>query len=147
MRFLKVAVFGEKFSHKVFKTGFRDEEMVEEKEETKEGKKVSGKPSWIKLSGKELEDIVVELAKSGKSPAQIGLVLRDVHGIPSSKLLGKKITDILRERKIVFMTDKDVVDKKIETLKAHSAKHKHDYTSSRALSKRLWDLYKLEKVK
>ena len=60
-----------------------------ESEKIKESKTV--KPSWIKTSQKELENLVIELAKEGKTPAQIGLVLRDKHGIPKTRLLGKGI--------------------------------------------------------
>jgi len=41
---------------------------------------------------------VVKLAKEGRSPTEIGEILRDQHGIPLVKsLVGKSITEILEE--------------------------------------------------
>lgn len=99
------------------------------------------------MSQKEVEDLVVSLAKEGHSPAKIGLILRDKHGIPRSKIVGKKVGQILRERGIEFVTDKQIVDGKIERMKTHVGKNKHDYTASRALTRKMWDLYHLERAK
>lgn len=103
------------------------------------------KPSWVKIKPEELVRIVVELAKEGKSPAQIGLVLRDKHGIPKAKLLGKKIKEILQENNIDYQTEEKNVEQKIEVLKKQFSANKKDHTASRALTKRLWELYNLKK--
>lgn len=124
---------------KVFKGLFRKEIMVDE--ETTE----TTKPTWIKMKPAELEKKVVELAKEGKSPAQIGLILRDNHGVPRVKLMGKRVTHILKENNITYKSDKDVVDGKLEKLRSHIGKNKHDYSASRSLSKGLWDLRKASK--
>ena len=129
----------------LFKENFQDKEMAEKSEEKKEVKVKSSKPSWVKMKPAELEKIVVELAKKGESPAKIGLILRDKYGIPRSKLLGKKVTHILKEKSVEHEGEKEVVDKKIGTLKTHINKNKHDYSASRALTKRLWDVYKINK--
>src|SRR5262245_10449620 len=84
--------------------------MVIEKEETKEK---TSKPSWVKMKSEELEKIVVDLAKKGESPAKIGLILRDTHGVPKAKLLGKKITHILKEHGIAYASEQDRVEKRI----------------------------------
>ena len=44
-------------------------------------------PSWLRYKGKEVELLVVKLAKEGKNPSQIGLHLRDVYGIPDTKIV------------------------------------------------------------
>ena len=121
--------------------------MVEKKEEVVEKKttKRSAKPSWVKMKPAELEGLVVDLAKKGNSPAKIGLILRDQHGIPKSKLLGKKISKILDEHGIQYEKDRDVVDKKVSGLKGHIEKNKHDHSATRALTRRLWDLYHIKK--
>jgi small subunit ribosomal protein S15 len=122
------------------------EEKIEEKTEgIKKTKSKTAKPSWIKLKPEELEKIVVELAKKGESPAKIGLILRDKHGVPKARIFGRKITEIMKEKGIVYETEKDVLDKKITGLKGHISKNKHDYSASRALTKRLWDLYGVNK--
>ena len=98
-------------------------------------------PSWIKIKPAELETIVVDLAKQGKSPAQIGLVLRDKHGIPKAKLLGKKIAKILKDAKIAESPEKAIVEKKIEAIRVHMTKNKQDKCAPKSLTKRLWDLH------
>lgn len=121
--------------------------MVEkkvEKEEIGKEKKAelkTAKPGWVKMKPAELEDIIVELARKGESPAKIGLILRDKHGVPKSKLLGKRIMTILKEKGISCKDEKGFIDEKIEVLNKHISKNKHDYRASRALTKKLWDLY------
>lgn len=116
----------------------------EDSAEVQEKSSKSAKPSWMTMKLADVEKIVVELAKKGESPAKIGLILRDTHGIPKSKLVGKKITQILREHKISYGDDKNSVEKKTEKLKGHIGKNKHDYTASRALTKKLWALHRFE---
>ena len=104
------------------------------------------KPDWVKIKPKELEKLVVDLAKRGDSPRKIGLILRDEHGIPKAKLLGKKITQILKENKIKIPSKKEMVNKEIESLRGHIAKNKHDYPAQRSLTKKLWALFHAEKL-
>lgn len=112
--------------------------------ETKEKKAKSVKPSWIKMKPAEMEKLVIALAKEGKTPAQIGLVLRDKHGVPKAKLFGKGIIDVLEEKGIEYKSNRRVVDERIAKLKGHIAKNKHDYPAARALTKELWALHRLE---
>ena len=100
---------------------------------------------WIKIKPAEMEKLVIELSKKGLSPSQIGLELRDKHGIPKAKLVGKRITKILRENKINYKTDKEGVKGIISNVEKHTEKNKHDYTAKRALTKQLWVLHKLER--
>ena len=39
-------------------------------------------PKWVTLTPSAVSDIIVKLAKKGLSPSQIGVLLRDQHGIP-----------------------------------------------------------------
>jgi len=103
------------------------------------------KSSWIKTKPEELEKMIIEMAKEGKTPSQIGITLRDKHGIPKAKILGKKITQVLKERKISFNDDKKQTDNQVEKLKVHISKNKHDYPATRSLTKNLWVLYHLNK--
>lgn len=109
--------------------------MVEEK-----------KPEWVTMKPAELEKIVVELAKQGETPAKIGVILRDKYGVPKAKLLGKKISKILKENKIEVKSEKNVLLKKIKVLEQHREKHKHDYTASCSLSKKIWTVNKIERL-
>ncbi len=57
------------------------------------------KPSWVRMKEKELELLIVKLAKEGKPASIIGLELRDSYGIPDVKtILGKRITELLVEK-------------------------------------------------
>jgi len=107
-------------------------------EETK-----TGKSNWIKMKPAELETLVLELAKQGNSCAKIGLILRDQHGVPKAKLIGKRIAEILKENKIVVKTEKELLNEKIAVLNAHMTKHKHDYCAAKSHTKKLWALQKL----
>jgi len=109
--------------------------------------KASLKSEKVKIKPKELEKIVVELAKKGEKPVKIGLILRDKYGIPKAKLLGKKITQILKENNIEYETPKQKVELRIEKIKKHLEKNKHDYPAKRSLTKKLWDLYHLKSKK
>ncbi len=100
---------------------------------------------WIKVKPTEMENLVLELAKKGLSPSKIGLELRDKHGIPKAKLIGKRITQILKENKIQYTTEKDTTKTRISILNKHITPNKHDYTAKRALTKQLWVLHKLER--
>jgi small subunit ribosomal protein S15 len=104
------------------------------------------KPSWIKIKPAELQKIVVDLSKEGNTPAKIGLILRDKHGIPKTKLLGKKITQLLKEAGEEVKPESKFVEERIEKIKSHLTKNKHDYSASRALTKQLWKIHKLKKI-
>ena len=62
---------------------------------------VKTKPAWVTLSAEEIEELIVQMGKAGKSSALIGLTLRDQYGIPLEKVItGKKITEILAEHEL-----------------------------------------------
>ena len=102
--------------------------------------KQAEKNSWIKTKPAELESLIIDLAKKGNPPAKIGLILRDKHGIPKSKLLGIKITKVLKKADVQFTTEKQIIEKKIATLKEHIKRSKKDKTASKSLEKKLWQV-------
>jgi small subunit ribosomal protein S15 len=102
------------------------------------------KPEWVKMKPSEVESLVIELAKKGETPEKIGLILRDSHGIPKVKLVGKRIMQILRDAKVSVVSQKENYQKKISIIEQHIAKNKHDYTAQRSLNKKLWIVHKLE---
>jgi len=93
-------------------------------------------PDWIDYDAQEVEDLVVRLREDGFDPAQIGLKLRDVYGIPDVKqITEKKITEILEEADVAPETPEDLqnlVDK-AENLKAHLDENKNDQEAEREL--------------
>ena len=96
------------------------------------------KTEWVKMKPAELEKIVVELYKQGESTAKIGLILRDKHGIPKAKLLGKRVSEILTGANIPLRSDKEAVQKRINILNVHIEKNKHDQPARKKLAKELW---------
>lgn len=107
----------------------------------KKGKSRSKKPQkkeapWVKYKPKEIEDIIIKLAKKGYSSAKIGLILRDQYGIPLTRgLTKKKISSIMREHNTYPEFPEDIFNliKKAVNLRAHLDKNKKDYTSKRGL--------------
>lgn len=54
-------------------------------------------PRWLKLSADEISDHIFKLARKGLPPSQIGVILRDSHGVAQVKsVTGNKILRILK---------------------------------------------------
>ena len=55
-------------------------------------------PSWFKTSPDAVEEQICKYARKGMSPSQIGVILRDSHGVPQVKFVtGNKILRILKK--------------------------------------------------
>ncbi len=93
-------------------------------------------PSWSRYKGKEVELLIVKLAKEGKTPSQVGLQLRDVYGIPDTKTVtGKSITTVLAEKKLQKELPEDLMAliRKDVLLRKHLLLNKKDETAKRGL--------------
>ncbi|KAF7297263.1 Ribosomal protein S13 [Mycena indigotica] len=56
-------------------------------------------PTWLKTTPEEVVEHIVKLARKGLTPSQIGVTLRDSHGIPQVRFLtGNKILRILKSQ-------------------------------------------------
>lgn len=54
-------------------------------------------PTWLKTTTPEVTDMICKLAKKGLTPSQIGVILRDSHGIGKVKFVtGSKVLRILK---------------------------------------------------
>jgi len=94
------------------------------------------KPTWLRYSEKEIEMLVLKLAKEGLKPSQIGLHLRDSYGIPDVEFLtGKKITELLTEKGIKGKVPEDLqaLLKRTIAIRKHVETNKHDNTAKRGL--------------
>lgn len=109
------------------------------------------KPTWLRYKPKEIEMLVVKLAKEGRPASQIGVVLRDTYGVPSVKLnTGKTISEILAEKKLLPELPEDLVAlmRKSIAVRKHLEENKHDMTALRGVQltdskiKRLIKYYK-----
>lgn len=59
-------------------------------------------PTWLKLTSADVEAQIVKLARKGLRPSQIGVVLRDTHGVAQvRRVTGNKIVRILKA-KVLF---------------------------------------------
>ena len=93
-------------------------------------------PSWSALNPREIEARIIELAKSGKSTSEIGMILRDQYAVPDVKVAtGKKINKILEANHIKPEIPEDLRNliKKALQLKKHLEIHKKDIKNKRNL--------------
>lgn len=108
-------------------------------------------PTWLEYKPKEIEQIIVKLAKSGETPSRIGLHLRDQYGIPDVKaVLGKSITSILEDNNLLSEIPEDLMSllRREVFLKKHLESNRHDEGAKRGMiltqskTKRLIKYYK-----
>jgi ribosomal protein S15P/S13E len=103
------------------------------------------KTDWVKTKPEEVKKLVVELGKKNTPPEKIGLILRDQHGIPKTKIFGKRVNQILKENNIELNSEYENLLKKSDNLKKHFEKHKHDYSAKRSIMKHSGAINKLKK--
>jgi small subunit ribosomal protein S13e len=54
-------------------------------------------PAWLKTTPEQVVDQICKLARKGATPSQIGVTLRDSHGVAQVKVVtGNKILRILK---------------------------------------------------
>ncbi|MBI4155175.1 30S ribosomal protein S15 [Candidatus Woesearchaeota archaeon] len=109
----------------------------------KHGKSGSKKPikvvkkGWLRYSDKEIEALIVRIAKQGNKGSKIGLILRDVYGVPDVKIVtGKSISKILKENNLGSKLPEDLtalILKDIIIMK-HLGNNKKDMPSLRGLT-------------
>ena len=105
-------------------------------------------PSWLKYTGEDVENLIVDLARKGHSPSMIGVFLRDQYGIPLVKqVTGEKITKILREHNLTPEIPEDLSNliKRATKIRKHLEEHPKDYHSKRGLQLVESKIYRLAK--
>ena len=108
----------------------------------KKGSSGSFKPlnpdiSFVTLKAKEIEKIVLDLAKEDTPKSKIGLILRDTYAVPDVKLVCKKsISKILEENNVVKKLPEDLNDLYQKYLKVvkHLDKNTRDKHNRRGLN-------------
>lgn len=94
-------------------------------------------PSWIRYKPKEVELLIVKLAKEGKTTSEIGMIMRDVYGIPDVRgIVKKKITDILEEKNLKPAIPDDLLRliKKGILIRKHLEENRKDEGAKRGLT-------------
>ena len=93
-------------------------------------------PLWLRYKPKEIELLIVKLAKEGNSPSQIGIVLRDSYGVSDARVvLKKRISEVLTEKKLLTEVPEDLTAmiKKVVVIRKHLESNRHDETARRGL--------------
>ena len=102
------------------------------------------KPVWLKMSEEELKKLVLELSEKYQ-PAQIGLILRDQYGVPTTKVFGRKLSAYLKEAgKNEFFELKNV-EKKVAAIKEHMESNITDKKAKHKLQKSMSKLNAMRK--
>ena len=97
--------------------------------------KTMRKPVWLKYTEEEIKEIIAKLMEkdSTLTSEKIGLILRDTYGIPSTRLYGIKIGQVLKEKGLYQSADLKNITKKEEDLHKHLQKNKGDKKAGRSL--------------
>ncbi len=93
-------------------------------------------PAWSPYQGPEAEKLVVKYARTGKSSAEVGRLMRDNYGVGSIKALtGRKTGSILREHGLEKKVPEDILSliKKMIVVKRHLEQNHKDQTARRGL--------------
>lgn len=93
-------------------------------------------PQWEEVSSEDIENFVVEYAKKGHSSSEIGIIMRDQHGIADVSLsTGKKITKIMKENDLAPQMPEDLMNliTKAVLLRKHMEENHKDKHSFRGL--------------
>lgn len=109
---------------------------------------IEKKPNWLRYSAKEVEKLTIKVAKTGKTPSQIGMVLRDSYGIPDVQLITKKkIVKILEENNLKLPLPEDLAAliQKVIRLMKHIETNKKDMAVKRGIGITESKIRRLEK--
>ena len=93
-------------------------------------------PDWSSLNPREVESRVIELAKTGKSTSEIGMILRDQYAVPDIKIAtGKNVTQILENNNIKSEIPEDLRNliRTALNLRKHLETNKKDLKNKRNL--------------
>ncbi|KAK7685535.1 ribosomal 40S subunit protein S13 [Cerrena zonata] len=89
-------------------------------------------PSWLKTTPEDVVDHIAKLARKGLTPSQIGVTLRDSHGIPQVRFVtGNKILRILKTNGLAPQIPEDLwhLVKKAVAVRKHLETNRKDKDS------------------
>jgi len=89
-------------------------------------------PSWLKVSPTEVIEHVCKLAKKGLTPSQIGVILRDSHGVAQIKsVTSSKVVRILKANGLAPSIPEDLYHlvKKAVSVRKHLERNRKDRDS------------------
>eukprot|EP00005_Dracoamoeba_jomungandri_P003990 CAMPEP_0174249752 /NCGR_PEP_ID=MMETSP0439-20130205/105_1 /TAXON_ID=0 /ORGANISM="Stereomyxa ramosa, Strain Chinc5" /LENGTH=151 /DNA_ID=CAMNT_0015329653 /DNA_START=82 /DNA_END=537 /DNA_ORIENTATION=- len=86
-------------------------------------------PSWLRTTPEDVEQLICKLAKKGLTPSQIGVILRDSHGIGKVKFVtGNKVLRILKANGLAPELPEDLycLIKKAVSVRKHLERYRKD---------------------
>ena len=86
-------------------------------------------PNWLKLTSDEVKEQIFKLAKKGLTPSQIGVILRDSHGVAQVRFVtGNKILRILKSKGLAPDLPEDIyyLIKKAVSIRKHLERNRKD---------------------
>ena len=94
------------------------------------------RPEWLEADREKIETLIVDLYNKGMSTSQIGIQLRDLHGVPDVKTaLGVPMYNILKEKGIKMPLPEDLKNlmRKAVGMGAHIKDNPKDVHNKRQL--------------
>merc|ERR1712113_804450 len=91
-----------------------------------------GVPTWLKLTSEDVKEQIFKLAKKGLTPSQIGVILRDSHGVAQVRYVtGNKILRILKAKGLAPSLPEDLycIIKKAVGMRKHLERNRKDRDS------------------
>lgn len=114
-----------------------DEKMQnEQKQKTPDVHAKKTQFEWTEYKPKEIEEAIVNLANSGHSASEIGMILRDQYGIANiKKFSGHTVQELLEKHKLLGEIPEDLLNlvRKSVKLDRHLVDNKKDKTAKRGL--------------
>lgn len=89
-------------------------------------------PTWLKLSSEDVKEQIFKLAKKGLRPSQIGVILRDSHGVAQVRFVtGNQILRILKAKGLSPDLPEDLYHliKKAVAMRKHLERNRKDTDS------------------
>mgnify|MGYP003573152974 CR=1 FL=1 len=89
-------------------------------------------PTWLKMSPEDVQEQIYKLAKKGLRPSQIGVILRDSHGVAQVRwVTGNKILRVLKAKGMAPELPEDLyfLIKKAVNIRKHLEKNRKDKDS------------------
>uniref|UniRef100_T1J128 Small ribosomal subunit protein uS15 n=1 Tax=Strigamia maritima TaxID=126957 RepID=T1J128_STRMM len=89
-------------------------------------------PTWLKLTSEDVVEQICKLAKKGLTPSQIGVILRDSHGVAQVRFVsGSKILRILKAKGLSPDLPEDLYHliKKAVAIRKHLERNRKDKDS------------------
>lgn len=86
-------------------------------------------PAWFKLSSESVIEQIVKYARKGLTPSQIGVLLRDAHGVTQARVItGNKIMRILKSNGLAPEIPEDLyyLIKKAVSVRKHLERNRKD---------------------